>query len=107
MPKGRKSKSERPVEFARSEPLPVFYANHAGISITPWDFGFRFGTITEASEKKLKVQEALHVYMSPQHAKAFLALVNRQVKLYEEKYGTIPEPKQPTGKADEKVLSKA
>lgn len=105
MPKGRKSKSERPVEIARPESLPVLYANHAGISITPWDFAFRFGAIAEASERKLKIQEALHVYMSPQHAKAFLSLVSRQVSLYEEKYGTIPEPKQLVGRADKKVRS--
>lgn len=105
MPKGGKPESKRAIEVTRSSPLPVIYSNHTGITITRWDFLFRFGTIIEASEKKLKAEEALHVYMSPQHAKAFLALAGSQVKLYEEKYGTIPEEKQPTDKADEKKRS--
>jgi hypothetical protein len=93
MPTPRKSKRERTVETLRRDPRPVLYANHAQITITPWDFGFQFGQVIEASEERLKAQEEICIYMSPQHAKVFLSLVDRLVKVYEEKYGTIPEPK--------------
>ena len=93
MPQPKKEKTGRTMEVSRREPQTTLYANHAAITITPWDFAFRFGTIVEATEKKLTAREDLSVYMSPQHAKAFLGLVDRQVKLFEEKYGPIPEPK--------------
>jgi len=96
MPKRGRPKPKVPVEVTRPSPMPTIYSNQTGITITRWDFLFRFGKIIEAAEKKVKVEEILHVYMSPQHAKAFLALVGRQVKLYEEKYGVILEPKQAT-----------
>lgn len=94
MPNARKSNRKRQIETLLRDPRPVVYANNTTVSITPWDFAFQFGTIAEISEKKLKIQEQAFVYMSPQHAKVFLGLVARQVKLYEEKYSTIPEPKQ-------------
>ncbi len=81
------------IEISRREPGLFVYANQVGIAISPWDFKFQFGLITEASESILKAQEQVCVYMSPQHAKAFLELAMRQVSLYEEKFGPIPQPK--------------
>jgi hypothetical protein len=85
--------SKKKIEISRREPRMVVYANQVGIAISPWDFGFQFGLITEASETTLKAQEQVCVYMSPQHVKAFVELATRQLSLYEEKFGPIPQPK--------------
>lgn len=95
MPNPKKPNPERQPEESQGDHYQVSYANHTGIVVTPWDFAFRFGRITAANEKELKAQIEACVYMSPQHAKAFFGLMERQVKLYEQKFGTIPEPKQP------------
>jgi len=84
---------KRKVEILRRDPRLAVYANQVGIAVSPWDFVFQFGQIIEADERKLKAQEQVCVYMSPQHAKAFVMLATRQLKVYEEKFGSIPEPK--------------
>ena len=84
---------KRKIEISRRDPALLIYSNQVGISISPWDFRFQFALMTEASESILKAQEQVCVYMSPQHAKVFLELAVRQVSLYEEKFGPIPQPK--------------
>ncbi len=96
----------RKVEFSPKDGRPVYYANGVGVRITPWDFAFQLGTISAADEKGIKIQENLCVYMSPQHTKAFLALLINQIKLYEEKFGVIPEVKVTVNSGDKKPRTK-
>lgn len=74
------------------EDMPFFYSNHAAVTITPWDFCFRFSRIRVGDEASLQVTDLAHVYMSPLHAKAFSDLIQRQVKFYEGKFGQLPDP---------------
>lgn len=93
MPRQKKAPApKKSIEISRRDPRLVVYANQVGISVSPWDFMFQFGLITETSETVLKAQEQVCVYMSPQHAKVFLDLASRQVTVYEEKFGPIPQP---------------
>lgn len=71
------------------EATPI-YANHLQILIGPWDLTFRFGIITAVGEA-IGAKELTRVVVSPQHAKAILRLLERQVKLYEERHGEIPD----------------
>jgi len=72
--------------------MTIYYANHAGLTITPWDFNFRFGRILDISSAGVTVEEGLMVSMSPPHVKAFFAMLKAQIEKYEEKYGQISEP---------------
>jgi len=71
-----------------------YYANHAGLTITPWDFTFRLGRVVEIDvQTGATVEEGLHVGMSPQHAKAFAKLLVRQLESFEQRYGAITSPR--------------
>jgi hypothetical protein len=68
------------------------YANSVQLEMTPWDFKFLFGILKVATEQKLEVEDSAQVYMSPQHAKVFAAVLVRHLKQYEQQFGTIPGP---------------
>lgn len=89
------------VKIAQTEPAN-YYANHSRLTINKWDFAFLFGRMIPPGKRPdgANVVEEVMVYMSPQHAKAFMALLVRQVALYEEKFGLIPDPNK---KASEKA----
>jgi hypothetical protein len=77
---------------------PVFvalYANDTQIQITPWDFRFVFGVIKSAptvENPTISISTLGEVRMSPQHAKKVLAVLERQVAIYEQNVGPIPLP---------------
>jgi len=89
MPRSRKAPTGKKVEFEQNDSAPVFYVNSTGIRVSQWDFLFQMGTIAAMSSDGIKVKEGLRVYMSPQHTKAFLELLAKQVKIYEEQFNTI------------------
>jgi hypothetical protein len=78
-------------EQIQSPGYGTMYANNVGVTITPWDFCLKFGQIQDTLEKVVLV-EMFGVYMSPQHVKAFLGLLNKQIEQYEMRHGPIPEP---------------
>ena len=93
MPTPKKAvKHGRPIETLSRDPTPVLPANNSSVVITPWDFALQSGQVLEATEQKLKVQEGICVHMSPQHTKVFSRMLDKLIKVYEEKYGAIPEP---------------
>jgi len=100
----RDTLKKKVIEFERvgPGPTPTVYANSIGIRVTPWDFAFQLGTISEATKERMKVQENLCVYMSPQHTKAFSKVLTKQIELYEREFGAIPEPRNPIIEAEKK-----
>jgi hypothetical protein len=68
------------------------YANSVQLETTPWDMKFVFGLISEATDQKLVIEDQCEVLLSPQHAKVFAAVLIRNIKQYEEKFGKIPGP---------------
>ena len=85
------------------EGVPKFYANNVELRLSPWDFRITFGEVLDATEDGLIIERKVIVSMSPQHTKAVLDLLERNVKRYEEEFGEInsiaidssTEPKQP------------
>ncbi len=73
------------------EAVVVTYANHAELSMTPWDIKFRFGQIQRADELELVIQDTAHIYMSVQHARVFHEVLGKQLDLYETKIAEIPK----------------
>lgn len=72
------------------------YANALTMSNTFFDFtlAFKKENIYETAEgQKKDVEEVAFVRMSPQMAKALSALLQNNLKSYEDEYGTIPMPK--------------
>ena len=80
---------------------PSVYVNGISIYFSPWDFSLMFlrglpseGLVerSEAGEPRFNVNYriAQGVVMSPQHAKAMLAVLAENIRLYEEEHGSIP-----------------
>lgn len=78
-----------------------FYANALELGTSPYEIGLKFmrlGTSTpdtpragqDGQELQSSVLDALHVSMSPSHAKAMLPALVNSVLDYEKKYGKIP-----------------
>ena len=82
-------------------PAPGFvslYANDTQVRVTPWDIMLIFGEIAgfpTAENPAVTVRLTGEVRMSPQHAKRLLAVLQRQISVYEQTIGVIPLPKEP------------
>ena len=59
------------------------------LHITNWDFRFRFGETVDQQKDGGNVLERARVIMSPQHTKAFLSVLEDNVRKYEEAFGEI------------------
>jgi hypothetical protein len=92
MPEKKTQKREREYKPIRPEGAMGQYANHVSSRITPWDIELSFGQIREADEERLVYDEVARIYLSPQHAKAVLALLQKQIDSYELEHGAVSVP---------------
>lgn len=88
----KQKKKEREQKYIPAEGFISTYANSVRVGITLWDFSLVFGEIEEATPDFLSVKENARVMMSPEHAMAFFEVLQRNIKLYEEKFGKIRFP---------------
>lgn len=78
------------IEWIKGEQeVPVLYVNHAEVRVSVFDIMLNFGTMLEITGSQLNVKRQASIFMSPQHAKEFSILLNKQVALYEEKFGVL------------------
>ena len=92
--------------FAQQAGQPLSYCNGVGVAMSPWDFTMQF-TLTSAAmasrhevsgmeatptppELSVDQQVVARLVMSPQHAKAFHALLTGNIANYESQFGEIP-----------------
>ena len=71
------------------------YSNDTQIQTSPWDVRLIFGEIQDVAtgdSPGVIVKQTGEVRMSPQQAKALLALIAQQLDQYEKNFGTIPLP---------------
>ena len=70
----------------------VMYTNLVQVNTGPYDVRITLGrrNLERVSEDSVTVSDAIHVYMSPQHAKALASLLGSQLAAYEERFGPIP-----------------
>lgn len=89
---GDEERQRMSFQFTHEEEAPHFYANNTQVTISPFDVRLIFGEIVKADLEKatLIVRLQASVAMSPQHAKAMLLLLKRQLDLYESKFGSVP-----------------
>jgi hypothetical protein len=75
------------------------YTNSVQVRVNVWDFFLVFGTLHQQSETEVEVKNFQGVYLSPQQAKALLAILQHNVSGYENTFGEIKlDPRMtPTG----------
>jgi len=65
------------------------YSNSVQIRVNVCDFFLVFGTLQQQSESQVEVHNFQGVYLSPQQAKALLAVLQQNVSNYENAFGEI------------------
>ena len=65
------------------------YANSVQVRVNVWDFFLVFGTMQQQSESQVEVRNFQGIYLSPQQAKALLAILQQNVSNYESTFGEI------------------
>jgi flagellar protein FlaG len=65
------------------------YANSVQIRVNVWDFFLAFGTLQQQSETQVELRNFQGIYLSPQQAKALMALLQQNVTSYEAAFGEI------------------
>lgn len=65
------------------------YANSVQVRVNVWDFFLVFGTLQQQSESQVEVRNFQGIYLSPQQAKAVLAILQQNVAGYESAFGEI------------------
>jgi hypothetical protein len=74
------------------------YANSVQVRVNVWDFFLIFGTLQQQSESQVEVRNFAGIYLSPQQAKALLAILQQNVAGYESAFGEIKlDPRMATG----------
>lgn len=84
-------------EMTRGPRFERFYANHAQVQNSFYDFRLQFNHVVQATKERLEVEEQCTVSMSPEHAVDLFRALSSSIDGYEKKHGTIrrgpaPEP---------------
>src|SRR5208282_307567 len=86
------------VKFVQTPDYRDTYANSVQIRVNVWDFFLVFGTMQQASEAQVELRNFQGIYLSPQQAKALMALLQQNVANYEAAFGEIKlDPRAPVG----------
>ena len=86
------------VKFAQTPDYREAYANSVQIRVNVWDFFLVFGTMQLSSETQVELRNFQGIYLSPQQAKALMALMQQNVTNYEAAFGEIKlDPRAPGG----------
>ena len=65
------------------------YANSVQVRVDVWDLFLVFGTLKQQTQAEVEVENFQGVYLSPQQAKALLAILGQNVAQYEQAFGEI------------------
>jgi uncharacterized protein DUF3467 len=86
------------VKFVQTPDYRETYANSVQIRVNVWDFFLVFGTMQQTSETQVELRNFQGIYLSPQQAKALMALLQQNVNNYETAFGEIKlDPRAPGG----------
>lgn len=98
----------KPQKVRRSSFLTT-YSNQASVIAGPFDIRIAFSEILNNEAGKIYIEEIVTVAMSPHHAKALLYLLAKNLKNWEERFGSLQmthigtehpaEPSDATGRA--------
>jgi hypothetical protein len=86
------------VKFVQTPDYREAYSNSVQIRVNVWDFFLVFGTMQQNSETQVELRNFQGIYLSPQQAKALMALLQQNVSNYEAAFGEIKlDPRAPGG----------
>jgi hypothetical protein len=86
------------VKFVQTPDYRDAYSNSVQIRVNVWDFFLVFGTMQQSSETQVELHNFQGIYLSPQQAKALMALLQQNVSNYEAAFGEIKlDPRSPGG----------
>ena len=86
------------VKFVQTPDYRDAYSNSVQIRVNVWDFFLVFGTMQQTSESQVELHNFQGIYLSPQQAKALMALLQQNVSNYEAAFGEIKlDPRSPGG----------
>ena len=86
------------VKFVQTPDYRESYSNSVQIRVNVWDFFLVFGTMQQSSETQVELRNFKGIYLSPQQAKALMALLQQNVSNYEAAFGEIKlDPRAPGG----------
>lgn len=77
------------IKLIKTEGYRENYSNSVQVRVSVWDFFLVFGTLEQQSETQVEVQNFQGVYLSPQQAKALMAILQQNVNSYESTFGEI------------------
>ena len=84
------SNPEQPnIKISQDSTYRENYANSVQIRVNVWDFFLVFGTLQQQSAAEVEVTNFQGIYLSPQQAKALLAILEQNVVNYEKTFGEI------------------
>jgi hypothetical protein len=85
-------KLEQQLPVVQSKDFVSIYSNSANLEVTPWDFKIVFGSVGKGETGQSRIENRVEVTMSPQHAKALLAIFATNLQEYEKRVGEIKLP---------------
>jgi len=81
--------SQPNVKLINSPDYRETYANSVQVRVNVWDFFLVFGTLQQQTETQVEVKNFQGIYLSPQQAKALMAILQQNVSGYESAFGEI------------------
>lgn len=96
--RGMNTTNQPNVKFVQTSDYREAYSNSVQIRVNVWDFFLVFGTMQQSSETQVELRNFQGIYLSPQQAKALMALLQQNVTNYEAAFGEIKlDPRAPGG----------
>src|ERR1035437_4477646 len=93
-----KTANQPNVKFVQTPEYREAYSNSGQIRVNVWDFFLVFGTMQQSSETQVELRNFQGISLSPQQAKALMALLQQNVSNYEAAFGEIKlDPRAPGG----------
>lgn len=77
------------IKLLNSKDYRENYSNSVQVRVNVWDFFLVFGTLQQTSATEMEVTNFQGIYLSPQQAKALLAILEQNVVNYEKTFGEI------------------
>ncbi|HSS96158.1 MAG TPA: DUF3467 domain-containing protein [Terriglobales bacterium] len=77
------------IKLVQTDAYRENYSNSVQVRVSVWDFFLVFGTIEQQSENQVEMRNFQGIYLSPQQAKALVAILQQNVTSYENAFGEI------------------
>ncbi len=77
------------IKLVQTDAYRENYSNSVQVRVSVWDFFLVFGTIEQQSESQVEMRNFQGIYLSPQQAKALVAILQQNVTSYENAFGEI------------------